>query len=130
MGYVSNALFPFWRLDAKGGEVVLLDSLRGICMGRTQACAFYHSCCACVPLCYLELLFASYVLRTMDVIYVSVRHMDFLLCMVEPTLVCYGLYGCYLHLYAQGMVLSLDSTYIVICPFGKCGCFHIMLLFG
>ena len=93
MGFVSYALFPFWRLDAKGGEVVLLGSLRGICMGWTQACAFI----ILLRLC-LFMLFGTYLhLMCCELwmfIYVSVRHMDFLLCMVEPTLLCYGLYGC------------------------------------
>ena len=38
-GLVSIALYPFWRFDAKGGEVVLLGS-HGICMGWAQACLF------------------------------------------------------------------------------------------
>jgi hypothetical protein len=33
----SIALFPFWCLDAKGGEVVLLGSM-GICLG---ICVFF-----------------------------------------------------------------------------------------
>ena len=39
-GTFSIALFPFWRFDAKGGEVDLLGFSVGICMGRAQACAF------------------------------------------------------------------------------------------
>ena len=61
MGCVSYALFPFWRLDAKGGEVVLLGSLRGICMGWTQACAFIIFI-ALGSLYVIWNLFASYVL--------------------------------------------------------------------
>ena len=60
MGFVSDALFPFWRLDAKGGEV-LLGSLRGICMRWTQACAFIIFI-ALVSLYVIWNLFASYVL--------------------------------------------------------------------
>ena len=42
MGRLSIALVPFWRLDAKGGEVVLLGFF-GICMGGHEHLNFVAS---------------------------------------------------------------------------------------
>jgi hypothetical protein len=39
-GACSIALLPFWCLDAKGGEVVLLGISRDLHGWGTQACAF------------------------------------------------------------------------------------------
>ena len=45
MGRVSIALVPFWRLDAKGGEVVLLGCFSGFAREgisiRTLLCVLY-----------------------------------------------------------------------------------------
>ena len=37
---VSIALFPFWRLDAKGGEVVLFRVSRGFLHGLDASAVF------------------------------------------------------------------------------------------
>jgi hypothetical protein len=37
---VASLFFPFWRFDAKGGEVVLFR-FRGICKGRGTSSFFY-----------------------------------------------------------------------------------------
>ena len=42
-GTCSIALFPFWRFDAKGGEVVLLGCLSWVCKGRSQASRLFAS---------------------------------------------------------------------------------------
>jgi hypothetical protein len=49
LGMSSMLLFPFWRLDAKGGE--LASRLRGICKG---ICAFYSHLLA-YELCFRRL---------------------------------------------------------------------------
>jgi hypothetical protein len=48
-GRGSIALFPFWRFDAKGGEVVLLGYPRDLQGSGTSQICFYASFAACVP---------------------------------------------------------------------------------
>ena len=60
LGTFSIALFPFWRLDAKGGEVVLFRVSRGFCMGWTQAPFFFDLFGLC-PCYLLGEQFMSYV---------------------------------------------------------------------
>ena len=60
MGRVASRLSPFWRLDAKGGEVSIriLGDLHGL---GTSICV-YHSYIACVP--SLVELFGLFVCRS------------------------------------------------------------------
>ena len=54
-GLCSIALFPFWRFDAKRGEVVLVGLPLGFArVGHTHL--LYHSLRASVPLCFTRLL--------------------------------------------------------------------------
>ena len=64
LGVVSIALFPFWRFDAKGGEVVLLGSHRDL-HGSDTTMLVYHFFEACVYLSLLLNLFAFYLCETM-----------------------------------------------------------------
>ena len=51
LGTCSIALFPFWCLDAKGGEVVLFRFSEGICKGSdTSLFVFVFYLLACVHL--------------------------------------------------------------------------------
>ena len=65
MGRFSIALVPFWRLDAKGGEVVLFRLLLGICMGGHE-----HS----------NFLFVSYMLMPMYLTFLHVCRCKLCLC--------------------------------------------------
>ena len=51
LGTFSIAIFPFWCLDAKGGEVVLFRFSEGICKGSgTSLFGFMLYLLACVHL--------------------------------------------------------------------------------
>ena len=86
LGTLSIALFPFWRFDAKGGEVVLCRVSPGFAWEDTII-YFYHSLRACVPficwtfgfhLCWTMLfgLVVWFVMWDMDfgILYVETMH--------------------------------------------------------
>ena len=58
LGSSSIALFPFWRFDAKGGEVVLLGLRVRFARVQAQAYAFAILFWACVHLCQTYSCFA------------------------------------------------------------------------
>ena len=113
MGPLVMLFSPFWCLGAKGGEVVLLGSLRDLHGLDTSMC-FYHFIALVSLLCYLELI------CILCCELCECKTYGFLLCMVEPTLLCYGYMDVYLHLYAQGMVFI--SRLNLLCDM-SCLCF-------
>ena len=75
----SIALFPFWRFDAKGGEVVLVGSpwdLHGF-GHKHMRLSFLLRLCPSLSLCRTYLLFVSVELCGCYVYVLCERHMDF-----------------------------------------------------
>ena len=87
---------------------------------------FYHFIALVSILCYLELI------CILCCELCECKTFGFLLCMVEPILLCYGYIDVYLHLYAQGMVFI--SRLNLLCDM-SCLCFvsftyHVTLLWN